>query len=53
MFGWIVEREKKVNENHPLVIVNIGLGYTKTDVHHSILALIGHAPTEIVEDPRA
>ena len=53
MFGWIVEREKKVNEDHPLVIVNIGPGYTKTDVNHSNLALIGHAPTEIVEDPRA
>ena len=53
MFGWIVEREKKFNQDHPLVIVNIGPGYTQTDVHHSILALIGHAPTEIVEDPRA
>ena len=48
-----MEWEKKVNEDHPLVIVNIGPGYTQTDVHHSILALIGHAPTEIAEDTRA
>ena len=45
IIGWIVEREKKVNEDHPLVIVNIGPGYTKTYIHHSILAIIGHAPT--------
>ena len=48
-----MEWEKKVNEDHPLVIVNIGPGYTQTDVHHSILALSGHAPTDIVEDARA
>ena len=50
MFGWIVEREKKVNEDHPLVIVNFGVDFDKTDVHHSIKALIGHAPDEIAEE---
>ena len=53
IFGWIVEREKKVNEDHPLVMVNIGPGFTKTYVCHSIFAIIGHTPGEIEEDPRA
>ena len=50
-FEWIVQREKKINKDHPMVTVNIGAGYTKTDVHQFILVLIGHAPPKLWRIP--